>query len=689
MADGLPRIPANDFTRQWQDIRDDAIDAVDRVGRSGWLILGDEVSAFEKELADWWGIPHAVGVASGLDALEIALRCAGVQAGTRVITTPLTAFATTLAIIRAGAEPVWSDVDESGGLDLDQLDAALRTDASIRAVLPVHLYGHPMDPSALEQLTTEHGVAVIEDCAQSLGAERDGQPTGIAAIAAGTSLYPTKNLGAMGDGGVLLTRDADLANQARALRDYGQTARYEHVKVGLNSRLDEVHAAILRSALMPRLEGWLARRTEIASRYTEALRDSGLRPIAASGGHSAHHLFPVELINGQIEAFVERLAQRGVTVGRHYPFLCPDQPATQGIGTTMGPLPIARRLAARELLVAYPSLPRRPRDRDRDRSLPGRVRVSDPVNSLVVPVYNNASTIVALIEAIELIASRVEGGLEAVFVLDGSLDDSRERLLNALKTSPTDARVVEHSRNFGALAAVRTGMIHARGQRIAVMAADLQEPPELVIEFFTRLASGEVDVLAGERTSRDDRGDTASKLYWRLYRRFVIRDIPPGGVDVFACTAAVRDVVCSLEDINTSLVAQLFWVGFRRELIPYDRLPRPGASGWTLRRKFRYLSDSVFAFTDLPVKILWVVGSIGMTLGLVVGAIVLVARATGTITVPGYAATVLILLFFLSLNSVGLGIIGSYVWRAYETVQGRPGAIVQDVIELHGDKADA
>ncbi len=157
---------------------------------------------------------------------------------------------------------------------------------------------------------------------------------------------------------------------------------------------------------------------------------------------------------------------------------------------------------------------------------------------------------------------------------------------------------------------------------------------------------------------------------------------------MFACTAPVRDVVCSLEDVHTSLIGQLFWVGFRRELVPYDRLPRAGESSWTFRRKLRYLSDSVFAFTELPVRLLWLVGLAGMSLGVVLGAIVLVARIVGAITVPGYAATILILLFFLSLNSLGLGIIGSYVWRAYDTIKGRPGAIVRDVIEIPGRRAD-
>jgi polyisoprenyl-phosphate glycosyltransferase len=315
--------------------------------------------------------------------------------------------------------------------------------------------------------------------------------------------------------------------------------------------------------------------------------------------------------------------------------------------------------------------------------------MSSPTNSLVVPVYRNADSIQALVQTIDRIATEIDGELEAIFVVDGSPDDSRERLLEALKASPTQARVVTHSRNFGSFAAIRTGMSVAHGRHIAVMAADLQEPPELVVEFFARLAGGQADVVAGQRVSRNDRGDAAAGLYWRLYRRFIIGEIPPGGVDVFACTAMVRDVVCSLEDVHTSLVAQLFWVGFRREVVPYDRRPRPGASGWTLRRKLRYLSDSVFAFTDLPVRILWLVGMVGITLGVIVGAIVLVARATGMITVPGYAATVLILVFFLSLNSLGLGIIGSYVWRAYETVKGRPGAIVQDTVVIPGGAKDA
>jgi polyisoprenyl-phosphate glycosyltransferase len=313
--------------------------------------------------------------------------------------------------------------------------------------------------------------------------------------------------------------------------------------------------------------------------------------------------------------------------------------------------------------------------------------VKAPANSLVIPVYRNAATVDALIAALEQIAGRVTGGFEVVFVIDGSPDNSRQLIWDALGRTTLQARIVDHSRNFGSFAAIRTGMQYARGQYIAVMAADLQEPPELALAFFERLGSGEVDVVAGERRSRSDRGSRNSGIYWRIYRRFVMSQMPPGGVDMFACTDKVRDVICSLESVNTSLVAQLFWVGFRRELLPYDRLPRDGKSGWTFSRKLRYLADSVFAFTDLPVHVLWGVGIFGVASAVIIGIVVLIGRIVGLVHVPGYAPTVLAIAFFGSLNMLGLGLMGSYVWRAYEAVKGRPGAIVSRVQE-RGDDAD-
>ncbi len=360
MSEEQIRVVANDFRRQWSEIADDALAAVDRVGRSGWLILGDEVVQFEQAFAEWWGVPYAVGVASGLDAIEIALRSAGLNVGDGVLTTPLTAFATTLAVIRAGGVPVWCDVDESGGMDLALAAEAIAADPSIRYLLPVHLYGHPLEPSALKQIVERTGVTVIEDCAQSAGATRDGRPTGISGVAAATSFYPTKNVGALGDGGMMLTTDRVIAEHARHLRDYGQSTRYVHDTLGLNSRLDELQAAVLRTAVLPRLPKWLERRAEIADQYLTHLADLGLpmRPMVPLGGRSANHLFPVELIDDAPDELIGRLRVAGVLAARHYPFVCQDQKATTGIGYTFGgDVPVARRLAARELsLPIHPFL---------------------------------------------------------------------------------------------------------------------------------------------------------------------------------------------------------------------------------------------------------------------------------------------------------------------------------------------
>lgn len=355
---GVRHVAANDFAAQWKEISQAALAAVDSVGRSGRLVLGEQVRGFERELASWWGVEHAVGVASGLDALEIALRCSDIGRGDRVLTTPLTAFATTLAILRIGAQPVWCDVDETGGLDLELAAEALARDGAIRALLPVHLYGHPLDPRALEALVAAYGVTLVEDCAQSAGATRDDRPTATSARVAATSLYPTKNLGAMGDGGAVLTNDAAVAERARTLRNYGQDRRDHHVEPGLNSRLDELHAAILRAALLPRLDVWLRRRASIAQRYVEGLAGSPvLRPLRPAAGSSSNHLFAVEVMDGDPAAIAQALDAAGVSVGRHYPVLCCDQPASGPAGIVVGDLAVARRLASRELsLPIHPQL---------------------------------------------------------------------------------------------------------------------------------------------------------------------------------------------------------------------------------------------------------------------------------------------------------------------------------------------
>jgi dTDP-4-amino-4,6-dideoxygalactose transaminase len=356
-AQNTQRILLNDFVAQWRDVGADAVAALERVGASGWLILGSEVKGFEAELARYWGVPEVVGCASGLDAIEIALRALGLAPGDKVLTTPLSAFATSLAIVRAGGVPVVVDVDAAGQLDLELAARALRADAAIRFCLPVHLFGHALDARRLAELAALP-VRLVEDCAQACGAASRGVPVGATGAAAATSFYPTKNLGAMGDGGALLTGDAALAAEARSLRDYGQTAKYVHARLGMNSRLDELHAAILRSALLPRLPGYTQRRVEIAAAYRRGIEHRALTlPPAPEGSESVWHLFPV-LVDGARDAFMAHLGSAGIGSGVHYPTLIPDQPAFTGVRyECKDPLAQARRFAHSEVsLPIHPYL---------------------------------------------------------------------------------------------------------------------------------------------------------------------------------------------------------------------------------------------------------------------------------------------------------------------------------------------
>ncbi|MBI2688805.1 MAG: DegT/DnrJ/EryC1/StrS family aminotransferase [Acidobacteria bacterium] len=355
--------PFNDFARQWEDVRADALRVVDEVGRSGWYILGDRVRRFEQALASYWGFSEAVGVASGLDAIEIALRAAGLRPGEKVLTTPLSAFASTLAIIRAGGIPVFCDTTEIGLIDLNEARAALRAMPEIRFLLPVHLYGFPLDSESLRALIGEFRLVCVEDCAQSIGATENGRPTGTVGIAAATSFYPTKNLGTMGDGGAVLTSDPVLAARARCLRDYGQTEKYRHTEIGCNSRLDELHAALLRDVFLPRLAAWTERRCDIAARYLSNWPSAAVRPIAANQPTSGEwrpcwHLFPTRVSHEKKPLLITHLRRQGIQPAEHYPCLIPDQTAMSGISyACFGPLKQAKRLAAEELsLPIHPYL---------------------------------------------------------------------------------------------------------------------------------------------------------------------------------------------------------------------------------------------------------------------------------------------------------------------------------------------
>ena len=321
-------IGLNDFTRQWSDLRTDAVSAFEVVGASGWYILGREVQQFECALAEYWSLPHAVGVASGLDAIEIALRVLGCRAGDKVLTTPLSAFATTLAILKIGAVPVFCDVDEFGLVDLGAAEEALAADESIHYFVPVHLYGHALNLPKLKALQKRFQVAVMEDCAQSIGARFDGVLTGHVGALAATSFYPTKNLGAIGDGGAILARTEEHDRAARSLRDYGQVDKYQHALIGYNSRLDELQAALLRRVSLPRLDHWLEQRRRISAAYTRCIRNERVEiPGAPSQSSGCWHLFPVLVTPSLRCDFIAHLQQQKIGAGVHYPTAIPDQPA--------------------------------------------------------------------------------------------------------------------------------------------------------------------------------------------------------------------------------------------------------------------------------------------------------------------------------------------------------------------------
>jgi dTDP-4-amino-4,6-dideoxygalactose transaminase len=297
--------------------------AIDRVIARGWFVLGPEVEAFEQEFAAASGAAHAVGVGNGTDAIALILRALGIGAGDEVITTPLSAAYSALAIVMSGARPVFVDVDAMR-LTLDPQRVAAAIGPRTRAILPVHLYGQPADMPALAGVAARHGLAIVEDCCQAHLATSIGQPVGSVGAAGAFSFYPTKNLGALGDGGAVTTNDAMLADKLRRLRNGGQTDRYHHAEPGVNTRLDEMQAAILRARL-PFLAGWTARRRALAARYRRALAGDAAAPVAEADSGHVYHLFVVRA--GAREALRAHLASRGIETLIHYPVPIPRQPA--------------------------------------------------------------------------------------------------------------------------------------------------------------------------------------------------------------------------------------------------------------------------------------------------------------------------------------------------------------------------
>lgn len=307
----------NDFKAEPPELREAMLGAVRRVLESGWYVLGNEVTAFEKQWAAVCGVNHAVGVGNGMDAIEIALRALDIGTGDEVITTPMTAFATVLAIIRAGAAPVLADIDpQTALLSTESVQRCITS--KTKAVVLVHLYGQVRDMTAWTELCARRGIALIEDCAQAHGAAWRGKVAGSFGAAGAYSFYPTKNLGAPGDAGMLVTGDERMAERARRLRNYGQSIRYHHPELGMNSRLDEIHAAML-SERLKWLPAFTARRQQIAKAYMNGIDMPLVRKLACPGEPSAHvyHLFVVAC--DRRDALQTHLQERGVQSLIHYP----------------------------------------------------------------------------------------------------------------------------------------------------------------------------------------------------------------------------------------------------------------------------------------------------------------------------------------------------------------------------------
>lgn len=315
-----------------------------RVLESGWYILGPELAAFERDFAAYHQVRHAVGVANGTDAIELALRALRIGPGDEVITVAHTAVATVCAVERTGATPVLVDVDEAT-FTLDPAAAAAAVTPRTKAIIPVHLYGHPADMGPLLELAARHGLAVVEDCAQAHGARIGGRLAGTMGHLGAFSFYPTKNLGAYGDGGAVITDDAALAERVRRLRNYGQEDRYHHAERGQNSRLDEMQAALLRVKLA-HLDEHNSIRRQLAGEYSRQLTGV-ITPVCRPGADPVFHLYVVR--HPQRDALMSALQERGIGTLIHYPVPVHLQEGYRDLGYAPGSLPVTERIA-REIL---------------------------------------------------------------------------------------------------------------------------------------------------------------------------------------------------------------------------------------------------------------------------------------------------------------------------------------------------
>ncbi|TEU21891.1 MAG: DegT/DnrJ/EryC1/StrS family aminotransferase [Anaerolineales bacterium] len=350
-------IPVFDLKDQYNTIKDEVNEAVARVLESGWFILGKEVEAFEEEFAAYCGLSHGIGVGSGTEALHLALLACGVGPGDEVITVPHTAVATVAAIELTGAQPVFVDIDPASYTIVpDQLES--RITARTRAIVPVHLYGQAAALDPILEIAQRYGLTVVEDCAQAHGAKYRGRRVGSLGPVACFSFYPTKNLGAYGDGGMVVTDDGSLAQKVRLLRQYGWEKRYVSSLKGLNSRLDELQAAILRVKLK-HLDEWNKARRTRARLYDELLAGSGVAiPTEMDYGRHVYHLYVVRCPHrAHRDELKSYLVEHGVGTAIHYPVPIHLQEAYRDLGYRQGDFPVTEACADEILsLPMYPEL---------------------------------------------------------------------------------------------------------------------------------------------------------------------------------------------------------------------------------------------------------------------------------------------------------------------------------------------
>ncbi len=340
------QIPIIDLVKNHQALAREIDAAVQRVLSSGWYILGKEVQAFEEAFAAYHGVKHAVAVANGTDAIELALRAWGISPGDEVITVAHTAMPTVTAIERAGAKPVLVDIlSDSYLIDPKAVETAITP--KTKAIIPVHLYGHPVALEPLQQLCEKYDLLLLEDCAQAHGASYNGQLVGTFGQMAAFSFYPTKNLGAYGDAGAVITNDDELAARLNRLRNYGQEARYHHVERGVNSRMDDIQAAILRVKL-PYLNAHNDVRRQLAEVYNHTLHDV-ICPFEQENTRHVYHLYVIR--HPQRDALQAFLHERGVQTAIHYPIPIHLQQSHRDLNYPKGTLPVTEHLATEILTL--------------------------------------------------------------------------------------------------------------------------------------------------------------------------------------------------------------------------------------------------------------------------------------------------------------------------------------------------